>query len=85
MSRENPLWGMPCIHGELLKLGIEIGETSVSKHMVRRPDVGSQNTSRVGPAPTATCFLSGIQFLVTTRSRTRHTVRDEPTLGSQAG
>jgi len=41
MSRENPLWGMPCIHGELLKLGIEIGETSVSKHMVRRPDVGS--------------------------------------------
>ena len=31
MSRENPLWGAPRIHGELLKLGIEIGETSVAK------------------------------------------------------
>ena len=30
MSRENPLWGAPLIHGELLMLGIEIGETSVS-------------------------------------------------------
>jgi transposase InsO family protein len=35
MSRENPLWGAPRIHGELLKLGIEIGETSVGKYMVR--------------------------------------------------
>ena len=35
MSRENPLWGAPKIHGELLKLGIDIGETSVSKYMVR--------------------------------------------------
>jgi len=36
MSRDNPLWGAPKIHGELLKLGIDIGETSVSKYMVRR-------------------------------------------------
>jgi putative transposase len=35
MSRENPLWGAPHIHGELLKLGITIGETSVAKYMVR--------------------------------------------------
>jgi putative transposase len=35
MSRENPLWGAPRIHGELLKLGIEIGEASVGKYMVR--------------------------------------------------
>ena len=35
MSRENRLWGAPRIHGELLKLGINIGETSVSKYMVR--------------------------------------------------
>jgi hypothetical protein len=32
MSRENPIWGAPKIHGELLKLGIEFGETSVSKY-----------------------------------------------------
>jgi len=35
MSRENPIWGAPRIYGELLKLGIDIGETSVSKYMVR--------------------------------------------------
>ena len=35
MSRANPTWGAPRIHGELLKLGMNIGETSVSKYMVR--------------------------------------------------
>jgi putative transposase len=37
--RENPGWGAPRIHGELLKLGIDIGESSVSKYMVhpRKP------------------------------------------------
>jgi len=35
MSRQNPLWGAPRIHGELFKLGIDIGETSVSKYLVR--------------------------------------------------
>jgi hypothetical protein len=35
MWRENPSWGAPRIHGELLKLGIDISESSVSKYMVR--------------------------------------------------
>jgi putative transposase len=35
MCRENPGWGAPRIHGELLKLGIDIAESSVSKYMVR--------------------------------------------------
>jgi hypothetical protein len=35
MSLANPLWGAPRIHGELLKLGIEIGQTSVAKYMAR--------------------------------------------------
>ena len=34
MCRDNPTWGAPRIHGELLKLGIDIAETSVSKYMV---------------------------------------------------
>jgi len=42
LSRENPLWGAPHIHGELLKLGIDIGETSVSKYMVRHRKPPSQ-------------------------------------------
>src|SRR5258708_5803415 len=42
MSRENPLWGAPRIHGELLKLGIDIGETSVGKYIVRKGKPPSQ-------------------------------------------
>ena len=36
MSAANPLWGAPRIHGELLKLGIDVGQSSVAKYMVRR-------------------------------------------------
>ncbi len=35
ISRENPLWGAPRIHGELLKLGINVCQTTVAKYMVR--------------------------------------------------
>src|SRR5664280_2721307 len=42
MSTANPLWGAPRIHGELLKLGIEIGQTSVAKYMVKRREPPSQ-------------------------------------------
>jgi hypothetical protein len=35
MSLANPLWGAPRIHGELLKLGIDVGQTSVAKRMAR--------------------------------------------------
>ena len=35
MSVANPLWGAPRIHGELLKLGIDVGQTSVAKYMNR--------------------------------------------------
>ncbi|WP_245287699.1 integrase core domain-containing protein [Bradyrhizobium elkanii] len=42
MSIVNPLWGAPRIHGELLKLGIEIGQTSVAKYMARRRGPPSQ-------------------------------------------
>ena len=42
MSKENPLWGAPRIHGELLKLGYEIAESTVSKYMVRRQGPPSQ-------------------------------------------
>ena len=36
MSTENPLWGAPRIHGELLKLGFEVAQSSVAKYMVKR-------------------------------------------------
>jgi transposase InsO family protein len=48
MSSANPLWGAPRIHGELLKLGIEVGQATVAKYMVRR---------RGAPSPTWRSFL----------------------------
>jgi hypothetical protein len=43
MSSANPLWGAPRIHGELLKLGIEVSQATVAKYMVRRRGTPSQN------------------------------------------
>jgi hypothetical protein len=48
MSSANQLWGAPRIHGELLKLGIEISQATVAKYMVRRPG---------RPSPTWRSFL----------------------------
>src|SRR5882724_5536286 len=42
MSIADPLWGAPRIHGELLKLGMDIGQTSVAKYMARRRGPPSQ-------------------------------------------
>ena len=42
MSVENPLWGAPRIHGELLKLGFEVAQSSVAKYMVKRCGPPSQ-------------------------------------------
>ena len=48
ISSGNPLWGAPRIHGELLKIGIEISQATVAKYMVRR---------RGTPSPTWRSFL----------------------------
>jgi transposase InsO family protein len=42
MSVENPLWGAPRIHGELLKLGFSVAQSSVAKYMVKRRGPPSQ-------------------------------------------
>jgi transposase InsO family protein len=49
MAAANPLWGAPRIHGELLKLGIDIAERTVSRLMPKR---------RPGPAQTWRTFLA---------------------------
>src|SRR5579864_7407868 len=48
MSSANPPWGAPRIHGELLKLGIEVSQATVAKYMVRRSSA---------PSPTWRSFL----------------------------
>jgi len=42
ISIANPLWGAPRIHCKLLKLGIDIGQTSVAKYMAQRRGPPSQ-------------------------------------------
>jgi hypothetical protein len=42
MSMENPLWGAPRIHGELLKLGFQVAQSSVAKYMAKRRGPASQ-------------------------------------------
>jgi hypothetical protein len=46
MSIANPLWGAPRIHGELLKLGIEVGQTSIRRRSGRRSCATTQMESR---------------------------------------
>jgi transposase InsO family protein len=94
MSRDNPLWGAPRIHGELLKLGIEVSQATVSKYMVhhRKPPSQSWRTfltnhaKDIGPVdfftvPTAT-FRMLFVFLVLSNERRRvvhFNVTDSPT------
>jgi hypothetical protein len=42
MSTENPLWGASRIHGELLMLGFEVAQSTVSKYMARPSKPPSQ-------------------------------------------
>jgi hypothetical protein len=42
MSIDNPLWGAPRIHGELLKLRFDVAQSSVARYMVKRRGPPSQ-------------------------------------------
>ncbi len=66
MGQENPSWGAPCIHGELLKLGIDIAESSVSKYMLR---------CRKPPSQAWRTFLENAKQLVSIDSFTVPTIR----------
>jgi len=67
MGCENPGWGAPRIDGEFLKLGIDIGETSVSKYLVR---------SRKPPSQTWRTFLENhLESLVSVDFFTVPTIR----------
>ena len=62
MSIENPLWGAPRIHGELLKLGFEVAQPSDAKYMIKRRGPPSPGTSfcvtMLKISPLWTCSLS---------------------------
>jgi hypothetical protein len=74
MSKENPLWGAPRIHGELLKLGFEIAESTVSKYMIWR---------RGPPSQTWRTFLRNLLDLRVDICVREHGVRFETPPGKQ--
>ena len=43
MSQETPLWGAPRIHGELLKLGFAVSQSTVARYMARKSNPPSQS------------------------------------------
>jgi putative transposase len=87
MSEQNPLWGAPRIHGELVKLGIDVSQATVAKYMARRRRPPSQTwrtflTNHVHQivaadffvVPTATCrLLFVLVILAHDRRRVVHT------------
>lgn len=94
MSQTNPLWGAPRMHGELLKLGIEVCQARVAKYMVRHRQPPSQtwrtflanHVAQIAAAdffivPTATCrLLFVLAILARKRRRVLHVaVTDHPT------
>src|SRR5262245_55439626 len=92
MSRENPLWGAPRIHGELLKLGLNVSEATVAKYMARPRTPPSQSwrtfltnhLQQIAAAdffvvPTATCrLLFVLVILAHERRRVVHVAVTHP-------
>jgi hypothetical protein len=64
MSPENQLWGAPRIHGELLKLGFEAAESTVSKYMIRhrRPPSQTWRTLLRNHADANLCVVHAATF-----------------------
>ena len=95
MSKENPLWGAPRIHGEFLTLGVDVSQATVAKYMARpttSPPSQSWRTFLANHAkqiaaadffvvPTATCrLLFVLVILAHERRRVVHVaVTDHPT------
>jgi len=70
MSRANPLWGAPRIHGELLKLGIEVSQASVGRYLPRRPKA---------PSPSWRSFLRNHMTVIAWDTAPRYLLRDRDT------
>src|SRR5438067_6990619 len=94
MSETNPLWGAPRLHGELLKLGLDVSQATVAKYMVRRPKPPSQawrtflsnHVQQIAAAdffvvPTATCRLLFVLLILAHEHRrvVHIAVTDHPT------
>jgi hypothetical protein len=62
MAEANPLWGAPRIHGELLKLGIDVSQATVAKYLPRhrRPPSQTWRTFLVGDISAESALDAGV-------------------------
>ena len=98
MSDTNPLWGAPRIHGELLKLGIDVSQATVAKYMARRRRPPSQtwrtflanHVDQIVAAdffvvPTVTYRLLFVLVILAHRRRARRARRASPRIRPRRG
>jgi hypothetical protein len=84
MSRANPLWGAPHIHGELLKPGFEVAQSTVARYMCRQSRPPSQgwrtflSNHADGIAAVDLFVLPTIAFRKVRGYRTNSRFRQEP-------
>ena len=78
MNVENPLWGAPRIHGELLKLGFEVAQSRVARYVVKRRGSPSQG-SRTFLHTYAPDIAAMDHGSVVTRRLRAMGIRDKPT------
>jgi hypothetical protein len=72
VSLANPLWGAPRIHGELLKLGIDIGQTTVARYMAkerRRHRRGGERSLAIMPRGSQRSICLGADAFIPTSVR----------------
>jgi hypothetical protein len=71
MSKDNPLWGAPRIHGELLMPGIEVAESTVARYMTRRQQPPSQGWKTIS-GRSSNCARIPSPFILDGNQQSRH-------------
>ena len=83
ISRDNPLWGAPRIHGELLKLGIDVAQSTVAKYMSRRR--GPRSPGWQAFLRNHTAHIAGVDLFVVRRSGSNYSTGWSSCVWTDAG
>jgi hypothetical protein len=77
MSFENPLWGAPHIHGELLKLGFDVAQSTLMSALPPKAEIGCrQSNVRFGPIANSCTAANGISIRSLRCASEQHQVLD---------
>ncbi len=85
MAQTNPRWGAPRIHGQLLKLGIDVCQATVAKYMVRRRQPPSQTWRTFLRNHIAQIVTADFFVVLTATYRLSSPWYSSPTIGDASG